>query len=646
MPPINPTMLARRLPSLPHGPSMFTTNLKSESSKLLSRISCHFFDRSPTIPSKPTPETHQPHVRRTIQTNYISTISSLVDTDQQLSNDSNRPIPSDSPEPSRRSPYEDAQSDNYGLYALKHIRNAGRRPPRRVPPPVPPPPSSAAVHRRTALGSSRDIVHEQFLSIDGGRTSQTPIVEQPRMKKASEDPIRRVAKGKAPLPKKPLTRSVTIEAQRNIRSAMLLDTALLEPPDERVGALAQNNSELYRIAEMHLQQSSLEDSFIITRANVRQPRVTVDKADVVKQKMSRHTKRNRLVKQLSTADSVDIFRAANGHHEDAFKDFNDELNCEPIVCVERSSAESIANTFGTNNNFQPSTTQSAWLEMNFANRFAAAFAEAFSEEDGITDIPSPVAASPSPPPPPLPQSAQPVPTATNRHQCRLSNPLVFAVATSSAAHHTRHHQEERFSFTTATLSESTSTRDASNLITNSTQSANVAAHRHDDNIISRHEDAASNPTQLRSPGQPNQMKLPTKQQQQRHSESSRNSRENNNKYHHHRSNSVCDATTTSFLSTNTRRPSQHNEPEEPQPRTITISERRRMGDDASAESMMVRHHHAPNAMDQQFDGHTDFKDMDDGAVEVFDVAAAMSEPHERAVMRGTVTRRTVYVMNI
>lgn len=439
---------------------------------MLNRITCNFFERSSNGAASKSSHPQVQHERRTIQTNYISTISSLVDKDS-FQNESNT-IDIESPVFSRPSHQSDAQIDNYGLYALKHNRNAcrERRPRAKVPPPVPPPPD----HRKIIVKSHNlDIVHEKFQSVE---TTHKPISEQPRKKKPTEDLIRRAAKGKAPLPiRKPITRSITTEADRNIHSAMLLDTQLLEPPDESLNALTENNSALYRIARMHFQHSSLEDG---TSTNVRiaKPEVMVERTEIVKQnlkKTSREQRRNQLVKQHSTTESINIFREATGQ-ADAFDDFNDELNFEPIVVVQRPTNSSVSN-------FEPTA-------MNFANRFAAAFAEAFSEEEGITDL-SPTHSSP---PPELPKSVPP--TFTPSHPRRLSNPLVCAPTSARQDH-------EHLSLPPVNVVSLSSELGTPNLITNPTRFSavddnNTTANRH------YHHREAVNPTQLRSFSQPNQ----------------------------------------------------------------------------------------------------------------------------------------------
>lgn len=618
MPSISTGMLSNRLPSRPSIPSAsdLTANLKNESSKLLNRITCNFFDRASNAQSR---RSSQPvrHERRTIQTNYISTISSLVDKDNsiQLSNE----IAIESSVLARHSPHADAQCDNYGLYALKHNRNAcrERRPPAKVPPPVPPPPA----HRKLIPSHNCcDIVHEKFQSIES-RIVAHPIVEQPRRKSDTEDVIRRPRKCKAPLPKKAITRSITIDAQRNTRSAMVLDTQLLEPPDENLRSLTKNNSELYRIAVMHFQHSSLEDSTSAT-VQIANPLVTFGQAHSVKQnvmKMSRKQKRNRLVKQLSTTDSINIFQTAN-RQADAFEDFNDELNFEPIVPV--PSQPDRRNSFVSHFE-QP--TESASPQINYANRFAVAFAEAFSEEDGITDFPP----TPSPPPPPLPQSAQPIPTTS--YQRRLSNPLVFASTSACDNHQERVHK--RLSLP-AVSEPSLPTEPSPNLITNSTR---FTIQDDDNNTTSsgRLEDA-SNPTQLRSSGQPDQMRMPI-----------HNALEYQNINNDDNSSSkVATTTKTRPTSITASRRQQHHH------QMMTISERRK--------DIAKNNIHPTTAMGHQFYPSAQAPAVDttweEGfvencvggeGVEVLDVAAPLPIIERQMMLSSkSTTRRTVYVMNI
>lgn len=621
MPSISSAMRTDRLPNRPSVPSDLTANLKNQSSKLLNRITCNFFDRPSNVQTR---KSSQPlrHERRTIETNYISTISSLVvDKDNSLNN-LNPITDGKSPDIYRRSPHTDAQCDNYGLYALKHNRNAcrERRPPVKVPPPIPPPP----VLRKIIARPNCDVVHEKFQSIES-RLVAHPIVEQPRKKRTQEDIIgRQQRKGKAPLPKNTITRSVTIDAQRNIRSAMLLDTQLLEPPDESLGALTKNKSELYRIAIMHSQHSSLEDS---TSPNIRiaKPTVKVEQAEIVKHNLMnqsrQHRQRNRLVKQLSTTDSINIFRAAK-RQEDAFEDFNDELNFEPIVCVatppERTSSFVSVG--------EPSATSP---RTNYANRFAAAFAEAFSEEDGIADCsPTP---TPTLPPPPLPQSAEPTPTASYHH--RLSNPLVFT-ETSACDDHQTNAAPERISLPEVT--DSLSTKPSPNLITNFAQ---FTIPDDDNNTMStsRQEDAP-NPTQLRLLGHPNEMRrLPSQ---------------------HGLDNENHNNTTTPTKCRHPNSVTETNRPQQPKhhPHEMMIISKR------SNESSSVGNIDSTtsNAMgDQQFyrsaqttavainrkDGFEENGRGGDCCVDVLDVAASLSLS-DKDIMSKPTTRRTVYVMNI
>lgn len=358
-------------------------HMRLDCNRLLSRISCHFLaNRHENVHNRQT--TRNPAIRQTIQTDYISTISSLVEhrsCSYEPATDTNNPNGTATITSVPTHIVHDAQSENFGLYALKCNRSGRGRGkldalPTRLMPPL--------EHERSEQLLTTTAQRQQQ-PLEVGVSAATNFTDQVVIKKHTArqllrppfEPLPRIPphRRRAPQPhlhfqQKSQQQSVAAD---NCHAVLELDAALLDPLlCETVSPLSTDDMDgnHQRVAIERLQDD------ISTRSNFSEKdalciyvnSINCGQAEVA---------RNRAIPPLLSASrsdlSVSIF-ASNTLRStsiptddvDVFEDFAAELRCSPIVTV--------------------AAVKTKDRRTQYVEQYESAFSATFSEEDGVQEI--------------------------------------------------------------------------------------------------------------------------------------------------------------------------------------------------------------------------------------------------------------------